>query len=284
MKRAVASAFALGLCVVASCSPSESGAPTGCTGIADCPLGQVCSRETKSCVPEPANRLIGSFRCTPRALDDTTAVLSDVSEVIAIVGRERFPLPSVFCFYDEENILLTVVFSRLAADVTAFVSTFATIDYGRNDIGPDIDGHSNSAEIIGTGNVRYATSLSGYIAGDDLFTYGRVTSGYVDIALTLAPRETRVRFGASCPNGLADCGSATAPGGGATRCESLADDSQRVCVRPCATSGECSASASSVCTFARCTKACQTDADCESPLRCAPPNTAGEGRGCTTRK
>jgi len=282
MKGKLASLLALGLALVASCSPDELGAPAGCTSIGDCPLDQVCSRDTKSCIPEPPNRLIGGFRCTVQHPDDLQPPIADLSEVIATVGSRRFALPLVLCLYDEENIQLTIAFSRITADVTAFVNTYATIDFGRNDIGPDLDGHNNSVELRGPGDLRYATSLKGYIAGDDIFDYGLVATGYVDIELTPAVGSS-VRFGASCPNGLADCGTARAGAGGATQCQTSKDDaSARVCGRPCATSGECAAG-NGVCTFKRCTQACQTDADCEASLRCAAPNTAGEGRGCTAR-
>jgi hypothetical protein len=285
MRRALvhaASLLAATAVLVAGCSPDAELATGGCTSLVQCPIGQVCDQATRTCIDEPPDRIVGTFRCLLDGTDDDPL---DACEVVANAGRTRLPFALAVCSTDPEDpdflrVSLTQVGETRIEDgyvFNAFLSlkeartgrSTLKVAYGAYETGTGVLQHMDLSILVATG-------LGGVVAFTGPVETNKPLTGYLDVPLVPAVRGASVRYGEPCPRGISDCGVGTD-----TRtelCEQVTDvNPVRICTGVCATDDDCRRRPGSVCILEACTTSCGGDADCKAPARCVDVDGV---RGC----
>jgi hypothetical protein len=265
------------LLLVGACAPDQPPATVGCNALADCPLGQVCDQSVGQCIDEPENRFLGGFQCTITEPTSESSQAPGASEVVGRIGTNRWSLAgTAFCTLQGDTLQLgfvDVLSQAFGLSVTVSATEAAT---GQVALMPCFGECVDAATMENSSTfTRFGSSSSGRVAFSPPPSVGAQVTGYLDVFMTPAASGDAL-FGATCPNGIADCGTTTFEGGGVGQCGIVPPGT--LCMRNCNGNGDCSVG-NGVCVSGTCTKSCASSADCTAPLECVAGD-AGEGSGC----
>jgi len=116
--------------VLTACSDSPAPSST-CASTQDCPFGQLCSVQTRQCVPEPAQGVFGRFSCTAHASAPQMEVGG--TDVVANLDGHRYVLATgTTCLITDHYLVVTVheVTGDLSDHQLGFVVDIAKISPG----------------------------------------------------------------------------------------------------------------------------------------------------------
>jgi hypothetical protein len=221
--------------VAGACSPEAIEVDYSCRGTADCPLGEVCYVPDRECVPEPADGLMGTFRCVP-----------------GTEYQHRFPGADVLGTVDEARHVLPIGATCLLVDDAATVS-FLSVDFDVTllvTVGHQLTSSGGEREVqaprysfnyqtallfsdLGEPRERVlAHSTGGTILLEQPLTAGELARGFVDLEMAV-PATRGVDWGADCA-GLGDCGNRRG-----TRCDETSDGAGWYCTAECEEDADC---------------------------------------------
>jgi hypothetical protein len=269
---------ACALCAI-GCAVDQTSLDTTCTTTAECPMApvsetdQVCDAMVGRCVDEPVNGLLGSFRC--RLAAPTSE--NPGSDVTGTIGSERYVMSfGARCqIWSNGRIRLMVRDARSDVELGILLDPAQAAESGRIAIGPSAGYglYPSSGEVYQlttdgvTRNLAYSTS--GFVYLRDPLAEGRLSSGFLDVAV--APVTfAGVDWGRDCTSGgvlvcgdapHAECAQST--GGG------------KYCTSTCSDASECGPGIA--CQYQYCRKTCATNDDCPVGLTCDTSTAQG---GC----